>query len=119
MKSFKNIFVIVTLFTICSITAKRTGTQLTQQRPAVTTPAMTLPAVATKADSEIQAELTKIDRSLNAIKNISSKIINDTKITSSDRLEFIKKVEATYEVINEEIQNEYDTLQSKRNRLSQ
>ena len=117
MKSFKNALVIVALFAIGSVTAKQTGIR-PGTRPAVTTPVVTLPAVTAKANSEVEAELAKIDKSLGAIKNIYSTIINDKNITSSDKIAFMKRIDATYSTINEEIQTEYDILQNKIDRLS-
>jgi hypothetical protein len=135
MKSFKNMLMIVAIFAVASMNAKQMGARrtmpgggavMTPTNVAPITPAFKplpmvpvstkkqLPATPTsledKADREIEAELAKIEKNNDAIKNITSRILKDTKINVQRKNNFMKKVKNTYDLIMEASQEDWNAM---------
>jgi hypothetical protein len=122
MKSFKSLLVIVALFAIGSVSAKRTAGYTggaTPAKPVVTPtvrPSKPLPAVpvmtTNSANTAIERELTNIDQNLNKIKNFAAGVLQNNKISVTEKAQFMKSVEATYDSIHESITEDLTSLKS-------
>jgi len=135
MKNFKNILAVAALFAIVSVNAKRTAAPVTRPGvtptgynkplpgipaydqplpaiPAYDKPLPPVPFATTAANATMEAELKKIEKIQNNIKNAVSRVLKDTKISVADKNQFMKRVQNTYAVITESCNEDFIDLQN-------
>lgn len=126
MKSIKNIAAVIILFSVSCIQAKRTAATKPTTLPTITpivsnTPSsskkVSVKSAPEKANIEINAELAKIERSQNAIKDSAYNVLNDTKISLESKNKFMNEVQAAYDVMNESAVEGYTELLNKLRQL--